>query len=385
MTNNTYDSILQLALSREPEEIEDPILYRETLAIHDAIEQIADYVNSLNDRLTEEENKEEPVVDYFQEVAAGRVEGSSAVSKFGENPDIDIASGFETIWDGGGTYVPPTEARIHDIASDNAADTGSLVSSGTATDGSITSLIDSAATFISDGVAVLDRVLNDSTCEIGVVTAVTSETELTMLTGIRNPDSGTPGTAIVAGDAYRVVTNASTGASITYVIGINQFRIAANEFVINNGTTNVPTTKSYTRQFRARVFGPNVTGAVGTITSTAQTDGTVTCQVINGNNQTLMAIYTIPLGKTAYIQQWWGSISKKQTAISNMILRAGLLDGIGYILQNRSITTSGSSEFFWKPPVPIQIPGGADIWVEADTNSNDTGIASGFDLVLEDV
>ena len=383
MSNNTYDSILELSLSREPEEIDDPKLYQEFLALHDAIEALANYASDLNDRLIEEE--EEPVTDYFQEVAAGRVPGSSTISKFGENPDIDIVSGFETIWDAGGTYVPPTTARIHDAASDNAVDIGTLVSSGIATSGSITSLVDTSATFIADGVALLDRVLNDSTCEIGVVTAVVSQTEITMITGIRNADSGVPGTPIVVGDAYRIVTNGSTGAAVLYVKGTSAARIEINEFLLLNGTTNVPTLKSYIRQYRARVFGPNITGAVGTITSTAQIDGTISCQVINGNNQTLMAVYTVPLGKTAYIHQWWGSISKKQTAISNMILRGGILDGIGYIIQNRSITTSGSSEFSWKPSVPIQIPGGADIWVEADTDTNNTGIASGFDVILEDV
>jgi hypothetical protein len=43
--------------------------------------------------------------------------------KFGENTAIDIATAPEDIWDGGGLWVPPTQARIHTLSSDSSADT----------------------------------------------------------------------------------------------------------------------------------------------------------------------------------------------------------------------------------------------------------------------
>jgi len=323
--------------------------------------------------------------DYLHEIAAGRVPGVSAVLKFGENPDIDTASGFETIWDAGGTYVPPTTARLHNLASTLAADAGTLVSSGTATGGSQTSIEDTGATFVTDGVAVGDYVLNDTNLQIGIVTTVTSETELTMIGRVRYPGSGKPADAIELGDVYRVVTNASTGASFVHVQGLDINRLDLQEFVILNGVSNVATSGSFFRQFRMRAFGPNTTGAAGVITSTAQTDATVSCQIINGNNQTLMAVYTVPLNKIGYIRKWWGAMSGKTNASSVLHLRGGILDGIGYIIQNRTIRASGSSEFSYEPSVDIVLTGGADIWVEADSDTNDTAIASGFDIILEDL
>ena len=122
------------------------------------------------------------------------------------------------------------------------------------------------------------------------------------------------------------------------------------------------------------------------LTSTAQTDNTVTLQIDNGANQTLMAIYTVPIAKTGYIVKWWGTISKSTPAssVSTLLLRGGTLGGIGYLLQSRAVSTDASSEFTYDYAIPAPIPGGIDIWVEANASSNDTAVASGFDIVLVD-
>ena len=59
------------------------------------------------------------LLDFFFEVAAGNITGLASVNKFGRNTDTDA---LEDIWDGGGTWVAPTAARIHDIVSTLAAD-----------------------------------------------------------------------------------------------------------------------------------------------------------------------------------------------------------------------------------------------------------------------
>ncbi len=318
--------------------------------------------------------------DYFMEIGRGNVAGSSLMAKFGENPDIDL--GFETIWDGGGIYVPPTQARIHNIASSLAADAGTVITSGTATGGSVTSLEDSTAPF--GAVAIGDVVLNDTNVELGVVTAVTSTSELALARSMRDPSSGEDSQPNESGDAYRIVRDASTGASILHILGLSAFFLDQDEFVVTNGVSVVATANSYIRQFRARVFSSASSDAAGTITSTAVTDGTVSLQVINGNNQTLMAVYTIPSDKFGMLVRWWGSMSKKQSASSVVNLRAGQIDKIGYIVQNRSVKSNGSSAFDHKFEIPILFPGGSDMWMEADSDTNDIGIAGGFDIVLID-
>ncbi len=64
----------------------------------------------------------EPLEQYENKVALGQVPGVDYIDKFGHNPDVDQAA-VEDVWDGGGVWVEPEAARIHDIASTDAADT----------------------------------------------------------------------------------------------------------------------------------------------------------------------------------------------------------------------------------------------------------------------
>jgi len=330
--------------------------------------------------------------DFYFEVARGNVPGHSAVQKFGEIPDIDSGDGVLTVWDNKastlgpyGNYTPPTVAQTHDVASSVAADTGTVTSSGTATGGSTSTLEDTGATFSTDGVLVGDMLLNDTDDAIGVVTAITSETELAVAGLMRSPTSGgNSGPTNDDSDSYRVVTNASTGISIIHLQGIAVDRTSQSEFVVLNGTSNVATTNTYYRQFRGQVFGRGTTGASGDITSTAQTDATVSLRVSATRNQTMMAVYTVPIDKDAKIIQWWASLSKKGNASVIVNLWVGILDGIPYPVQPRTLNATGSSEFRHESPLPWNVPGGAEIWVTADTDTNNSGVSAGFDIVLID-
>ena len=327
--------------------------------------------------------------DFFLEVAKGNVPGHSFITKFGENPTIAAAAGFEDVWDGGGIYLNPVAAVVHNVSSSLAADTGTVLSSGTATGGSFTTLIDADATFVTDTVAFGDRVLNDTNVEIGVVTSVDSETQLSMIVGMSNPNNGKPGERNEFGDSYRVVTNASTGASIFHIVGHDVTRVTLEEFVVLNGGTDVETIGLYARQYRARVFGSFA--AAGVITSTTDDiAATVSAQIINGNNQTLMTPYSVPADKHGYIVHWWGTLARATGggAVADILLRAGtkgptVATTLGYVLQSRSIDAAGSSDFDYRDPIPNFVPGGVDIWAEADTSAL-AGVAVGFTILLID-
>jgi len=61
-------------------------------------------------------------IDTRVAIPRGLVGGHSVILKFGTNPDVDLAA-TEDVWDGGGIWVPPTVARIHEIASSDGNDT----------------------------------------------------------------------------------------------------------------------------------------------------------------------------------------------------------------------------------------------------------------------
>lgn len=329
-----------------------------------------------------------PPLDYEHELAMGRIPGMSRVLKFGRRDVLPAVTGtFATLWDGAAdTYVPPTEPRIHDIASDNIADAGTLISSGTITTTAVDKIIDENATFQTDGVVIGDSVINDSDCSIAAVgvISVDSETELTVFQMLF-PETGLSNGANNIGDNYRVVRAASTGAALTYIQGTDENRLLANEFVINNGTTNVPTVKLYRRQFRMRAFaGGSAKEVVGLLTSTAQVDGTVTAQINNGTNQTLMAIQSIPINKRGSMKRWRASLTKKQAGFSEVILRVGLLDGINYVSRNEGLNSLGTSS--WEKDLGgFILPPGVDVWMQMDSDGPNIGGSGGFDIVLEDI
>lgn len=68
------------------------------------------------------------------EVAFGRVRGTTYHHAFGRNSDIDTASGFEAIWNGGGAYTGfnATAAETVEVFSSSASDTSAGVGARTA-------------------------------------------------------------------------------------------------------------------------------------------------------------------------------------------------------------------------------------------------------------
>lgn len=56
-------------------------------------------------------------------IATGQIPGTTFIEKFGRNADVDISPGNEFIWSRGGVWVPPTQARIHNLTSSDPDDT----------------------------------------------------------------------------------------------------------------------------------------------------------------------------------------------------------------------------------------------------------------------
>ncbi len=336
-------------------------------------------------------NKILPMSDYSFELAKGLIPGHDSISKFGDNPNIPNTEVFETIWDGStvGTYVPPVVARVHIVvAVGGTEDRGTELSADDATGGSLTTLIDTDADFVTDTVAAGDLLLNDTKMTYGFITARTDLENLEIAGAMRRADSDLVGRPNESGDAYRVVTDASTGASVFWVSGLDADKLPIEEFVILNGTNTVNTALAngnglYLRQYRAKAFSGANTGNVRLIKSSAANEATISCQILPGINQTLMAVYTVPANKTGLLVSWWGSMSKVvATAVSIIRIRVGVLDGVGYVKQTRAVANDGTPEFGYAWPVPLVIAGGQDIWVEANSTANLVGVSAGFEVVL---
>jgi hypothetical protein len=164
-------------------------------------------------------------------VALGRSPHVIGLHIAGQSPTLSGSSDID-LWNGGSDWVAPTEARIHNIVSDEDEDT---------------------------------------------------------LLG--------------------------TGARTVFIIGLNaQFDIVG-ETINMAGTTIVPTTKSYIRIIRMLVVSGGGAGEavapdnLGTITATAQVDDTVTAEIRPGKGSSLMAIFTVPAGRTFLINKAYAELT----------------------------------------------------------------------------
>jgi len=328
----------------------------------------------------------------FFDIARGHVPGVVISKPIGENPDIDSGDGFSDVWPGksaGSTqkYVAPSGARIHDLESDSTEDAGTVVSSGTATGGTLTTLEDTGATFIADGVAVDDIVLDDTQQILGSVVTVTSETVLT-LNAWFDPETGIRTIFVNSGDAYRVVTPAQTGAATVFIRALDSSLLEISEFVVLNGTTTVATVQNMLRINRMRVVGAGSNqGAVGILTATTTGEpvtDVITCAIIDGDNVSLQAIATIPSNKDAFLKDWRGSLSKKTAGVANLRLRLGPINKVSFVEDTISISSTGSSDFTTDMDL-TRIPGGTDVRIEADVDTNNMGVSAALNMIFVDV
>lgn len=186
-------------------------------------------------------------------------------------------------------------------------------------------------------------------------------------------------------------TSAGSGARTIRILGLDSSFALQQEELTLNGTANVPTASTYTMIYRLIVLTAGATGSnEGTITATADTDGTVTAQINIGNNQTGMAIYQIPAGKTGYLLNFYGSLADSggQGANVDIQLLVQPTGGVFNVKQFHGLTNAGAAHFNHIFPVPFPANGLAakdTIKMQAKTTSaNDAVVSAGFDIILVD-
>jgi hypothetical protein len=297
-------------------------------------------------------------------IAEGKVPNHQFISKFGHNSTTGAT--LEEVWDGSAVYTYPTVAAIVNLAA-NAADVGTVVSSGTATSGSSTTLVDTGATFVSDGVVVGDIVIDDTHHTHYHIHSLT-ETKLTF----HHPEDH----AIEAGDAYRVVTAGGTGASAVEIQGVDATYNAIQENIVLSGATPVPSTLSYLRVFRARVIHAGSAGwNVGNVTITG---AALVAQITATFNQTLMALWTVPDTFTAYIYGYYASTSTAKVTEIHLYVR----EEYGPF-QIKHIITLNANHVYHQFPFPLKIDQHSDIKIMASAAGGGGEVSAGFDCWFE--
>jgi hypothetical protein len=261
------------------------------------------------------------------------------------------------------------------------------VSSGAATAESKISLFDNDATFISDGVAIGDMILDDTDKCHGVVITIVNETEL--LTRGFDTNEGRDFSEVKVGDLYRVVTPASTGASVLNLIHMLDANLEnqTNEFVILDGTTTVTTSGEYLRCARGKILQTGSGGSnVGAITAfNTFNSSNIFMHMPPQTNGTLICAYTIPYDvKSGHMVTMFAGLGGKVSANISPRFMVRHLNEVWNPFEDFSVLGAGTSVIPRNYKVPKDgLSPGSDIKIEADSDTNSTVVVAGMDLIIK--
>lgn len=178
-------------------------------------------------------------------------------------------------------------------------------------------------------------------------------------------------------------TNAADAGLTVKVFGLDENWVEINETVTLDATdpsaTGVTTTNTYIRVFR--MYNNNGTDFTGNIL--AKIGATTHAQITAGENQTLMAVYSVPAGKTLYVTR--GYISQGSSDTSAYITGRLALRTFGGVFRTQALVNvlNNTVEFDWE--VPIRIPEKSDLEARAIVSKNHSvGVSATFEGVLVD-
>ena len=179
-----------------------------------------------------------------------------------------------------------------------------------------------------------------------------------------------------AGVITASIANASDNGKLVLVQGLDaDYNEIQEEFILSS-TATVAGTVSFKRVFRAFVTNGS-TNNVGDINFTK--NGTDVLRITAGKAQTLMAIYTVPAGKTGYLYKGVCTAQAAADATGNMFIR---YFGQQAFRIGHSFEVSGSSRYDYEFSFPIKIPEKSDIDVRVAVRTNKGRYTAAFDILL---
>jgi hypothetical protein len=165
-----------------------------------------------------------------------------------------------------------------------------------------------------------------------------------------------------------------------------------------SGQTRVALTTPLIRVFRAKnnsYPGVNLAGTAYVYENTALSSGVpsdttkIRLVVDNGDNQTLMALYTVPINYTAYMMSFYASTAgATQDTQYQIRLKAREYNGTDWgawqLKHLDAISDIGAGRMFHEYNPPQKFDGGTDIIMSAQAVSNALGanISAGFTVML---
>ena len=177
----------------------------------------------------------------------------------------------------------------------------------------------------------------------------------------------TPGTLSVA----RV--NAGDADKNVIIRGLDANFLPITETVTLTAASGNTTTQIFSRIYAARMNGTSVNLGAVTITR----GGTTVARINTGTGETLMGVYTVPAGVTAYLHQGVMTIQDGGDATGTFFYR---VPDDRFVIGHRFEVASSEYQYAFTYPLPI--PERSDLEVRAAVRTNNSRVTAAFDMVL---
>jgi len=186
------------------------------------------------------------------------------------------------------------------------------------------------------------------------------------------------------GSAVAMTVTSAGGATDSgvkvLVSGLDTNYAELEEEVTLNASGTATTSGLFLRVFRAYVSGS--TSPTGNIT--IANGGTTYAQITNGENQTLMAVYTVPAGKTLYINEGIATHGTGTSGGVYMTVRF-LVKPFGGVFRTQVKIDVVESQIYYPFAYPIKVTEKSDVEVRAICNKNQANaLSASFNGVLID-
>ena len=186
-------------------------------------------------------------------------------------------------------------------------------------------------------------------------------------------------------------TSAGTGARTVELSGLDADYNEISELVTLNGQTAVNTTQSFLRINRMIVRSAGSGGAnagviyagTGTVTTGVPANVYASINGVTGSNQTLMALWTVPAGYTAYMLQYDVSngTTSNTPAVCKLILAVRPYGEVFQSKDVKSLTTGMHVEETFSLPVKIEEKSDIEVRAISSSASVTFDISAAFEIV----
>lgn len=177
-------------------------------------------------------------------------------------------------------------------------------------------------------------------------------------------------------------------------LNVNGYEVTQN--IKLNGQNNITLTDSLWRVYRmSNISSTNLQGVVYCHIDPSPTDGipldaNVRAIIDDGNNQTLMTLYTVPRGKVAFLYRgeaglhYQASTPADATNYTNIHYKSRRYGMAFTVKKSVTVLSKASSIFQDVRSFPDVIPGLTDIKIEVTEVTEDMGLWATFDLLIVD-